>query len=123
MPRILKYHCTFYNLIRLILILSLMALFLWYVIFQARLLLAGPSITLNEEPHVVHKERTISIEGNVQNVVSITLSGRPNFVDEAGSFDELLVLEPGYTIMTLRATDRYGHTTTLERSFIFSSSS
>lgn len=123
MRRTLREYATFYNLIRAVGVLAIIVAFGWYVAFQSRLLIAGPNVVLTREPSTIQSERTVTLEGTAHNVVSITLNGRAIFVNEAGAFEELLVLEPGYTIMTIRAHDRYGRVTTLERSFIYSSSS
>ena len=93
---------------------------IFYVLFQARFLIAGPQITLTKEPNAVQSGEVVMIEGMAKNIVSITLNDRPIFVSEDGRFIEALILENGYSIMTLRAHDRYGRETELERSFVYS---
>ncbi len=90
-----------------------------YTYFQARNLIHGPSITLSEEFPVVQTERSLNLNGNVRNVVVLRLNGREIHTDERGNFTETLVLQNGYTVMTLEAVDRYGRDTTLERTFIY----
>lgn len=90
-----------------------------YMIFQARNLINGPSITLLEEPVQLQHERTIALHGTSQNVTKLTLNGKPIFTDESGAFSHTLILENGYTIMTMHAEDRYGRTTTLTREFVY----
>ena len=94
-----------------------------YIIWQARFLIMGPQITLSVEPERVSNERIITLEGQARNIAKITLNGRQIFTDPTGNFAEALVLENGYTIATIAATDRYGRTTTLTRPFMYTPAS
>lgn len=87
-----------------------------YVLFQARFLIAGPSISL-ASAQTQAEQAVIEITGQTENHTSLTLNGRSIFTDENGHFSELLVTTGSYTIMTLRAKDRYGREVTLERIF------
>ena len=91
----------------------------FYVLWQARFLLLGPQITLIEEPYRISDTRIITLSGQANNITRITLNGRQIFTDPTGYFREALVLENGYTIATIAASDRYGRTTKLERPFIY----
>ena len=90
-----------------------------YVGYQARFLLIGPQIELTDEPGKVHNERTLILNGQARNLARIWLNGRQIFTDPQGFFSEQIVLENGYSIVTLRAVDRYGRETTVERSFVY----
>ena len=90
-----------------------------YFAFQARFLLQGPLITLVEPPDVVQTEPMINISGSAKNIVSLTLNDKPIYTDEFGNFNELLILENGNTIMTLRAKDRYGKERVVKRPFVY----
>ena len=90
-----------------------------YIHFQARYFLEGPQVALESPTEVVHDDRIISIAGIAQNITDITLNGRKIYTDEAGRFLEPLVLENGYTIMTIVAKDRFGRLTTLTKSFFY----
>lgn len=98
-------------------------LLLAYLVFQARFLLQGPIITLLNEPAVVHDERVVMLSGSVKNITHLTLNGRQIFTNELGYFDEALILENGYTIATLAATDRYGRKTNVTREFVYQGTS
>lgn len=97
----------------------LLLLLLCYVLYQARFLLLGPQVVLFDHPTPLQQTRVVELEGQVFNIVKATLNGRPLFTDESGYFKEALILENGYTIATLEAQDRYGRTTTIRRSFIY----
>ncbi len=114
---------TFRTLVRSALILSGILLLALYILWQARFLLEGPTITLTNEPPRVSNERSITLEGTTRNITSLTLNGRQIFTDPHGHFKEALVLENGYTIATIAATDRYGRVTTLERPFMYTPAS
>lgn len=90
-----------------------------YMVIQARLLIVGPEVVITNEPNHVQNQRHIVIEGEARNIAYLTLNGRQIFTDRQGSFSEELVLENGYTIMTLRAADRYGRETKVEKTFVF----
>ena len=90
-----------------------------YILWQARYLIAGPQITLEAEPARIGNERIITLSGTAENISSISLNGRQIFTDTHGRFAEALVLENGYTIATIAATDRYGRTTTVTRPFVY----
>ncbi len=95
--------------------------FVGYTLFQARLLITGPVIDLLDEPGVEQSERVVKLQGYAQNIVKITLNGRAIYTDKNGYFKEALILENGYTKATLEGTDRYGRTTQLEKTFVFTS--
>lgn len=93
-------------------------LFVAYTFFQARFLILGPQITI-EERAIMQEERIVTLEGTARNITNINLNGRTIYTDENGYFKETLVLENGYTVATLRAYDRYGRQTVLTQSFVY----
>lgn len=93
--------------------------FVGYALFQARFILAGPQIVLQNIPEVVQTQRLVTLEGVAQNIVHITLNGRKIYTDKDGYFKEALILENGYTVATLRAHDRYGHTRSYTQEFVY----
>lgn len=94
-----------------------------YTLFQSRFLIIGPQVVLTTEPDTVQNERRIFLEGTAFNISRMWLNDRQIFTDAQGYFKEALVLENGYTVATLRAEDRYGRTTNVERSFMYTPSS
>lgn len=94
------------------------ALFVVYALFQARFLIAGPQISL-EVQDIVSDQRLVTIDGSASNIVRMTLNGRQIYTDADGNFSEALVLENGYTIATLEASDRYGRITRSTQTFVF----
>ena len=90
-----------------------------YVIFQARYLIIGPQITLENTPELLQNERQIFLSGTAQNLSRLWLNERQIYTDAQGNFKEALILENGYTIATLRAEDRYGRMTTITQPFVY----
>ena len=90
-----------------------------YIGYQARHLVSGPQITLLDTLSTVQHDGTITLHGMTENITALTLNGKPVFTDEHGAFEQTLVLENGYTIMTLHARDRYGRNTSHSRPFVY----
>lgn len=116
-------HFSFRDYLKICLVGALSLAFLFYVHYQARNLLAGPEIALSTEVAPVQTARTVALSGLAQNIVSLHMNGREIFTDEAGNFSESLVLEDGYTIMTLTAQDRFGRSTSLTKAFVYTPAS
>ena len=91
--------------------------------FQARFLIEGPRVIIDQEPSSVENIRVVTISGSARNIAKITLNDRQIFTDRAGYFREALVLENGYTIATIKAVDRYGRETRVVRSFVYTPTS
>jgi hypothetical protein len=108
--------------ISLLIILGILAL-VSYVTFQARFLIEGPSVTLLDEPNNVQNDKIIHLKGRAFNITKITLDGQQIFTDKSGYFDEALMLENGYTIVTIAATDRYGREKDVVRQFVYTPTS
>jgi Glucodextranase, domain B len=80
-----------------------------YSFFATRDLLMGPQINITSpENGSTVSESLVLIHGTTKNIKSISLNDRPIFIDQEGRFGEQLLLAPGYTILTLRAKDRFG---------------
>jgi len=100
-------------------LLIFFGLCLAYALFQARFLIAGPQVSLTEEPATIHSERQIKISGVAKNITAIYLNGRPITTTEDGAFSEALILENGYTTMTVSAVDRFGRSTEITRDYVY----
>lgn len=111
------------TLLKVLASLIVLGLILSYILFQARFLVAGPQIVIKDDLTVQHNERTIYLSGTAQNITHLWLNDRQIYTDESGNFNEALVLENGYTIATLRARDRFGRETKIERPFVYTPAS
>ena len=80
-----------------------------YGLFEARQLIAGPSIVLTSpRDGSATSSAAVIIEGIARNISFLTINDAPAFADEAGHFYEVLTPPAGYTIVTVAATDRFG---------------
>ena len=108
-PRILS------NLLIILLIVSSVL----YALFQARLLIQGPTLELTDIPDSVVNERQITLKGTANNITELYLNGRAIVTDEEGVFTESVVLENGYSVVRIDALDRYGRRTHVEAPFVY----
>ena len=109
---------TLDQMIRIVFLALFLSGMLWYLTYQSQNLIRGPQIMLTDI-NTVQSERRIAISGSARNIVELSLNGREIHTDPEGNFNEMLVLENGYTIMTLSAEDRYGRSVTLSRPFVY----
>lgn len=83
-----------------------------YSFFQARKILGGPQIKIDEPRNgAAFEEPLVLIKGRTRNINSISLNDRPIFIDDEGYFSEKLLLSGGYNIIELQAKDRFGKAT------------
>jgi uncharacterized protein (DUF58 family) len=118
-PLFTRTDITFRRLVQYGLLLCFGVGFVLYVLFQARFLTAGPTLTLEQNLPNPQAERVVTLSGTARNIVSMTLNGRAVFTDASGYFREDVILENGYTIVTLKAEDRYGRVRTYSREFVY----
>lgn len=111
---------TFRDVVRSSAVFVVVLLVMAYILFQARFLIIGPQIVLTSNPSQMQNERTIELVGHTDNISHLWLNGRAIFTDPQGNFSTRVVLENGYSEVTLEAQDRYGRRTTLTRSFVYS---
>jgi len=113
----------FRSLIKASLVLIGVGALLVYVSYQARFLITGPQISMTNELDIRQNNRQIELQGTATNISRLQLNGRPIFTDPEGRFTTAVILENGYTVTTLTAEDRYGRTTTVTRTFVYTPSS
>lgn len=89
-----------------------------YALFQARHLIEGPLITLGAEPPATTTAPVITLSGDAQNIISITLNGREIYTTDEGVWSETIPLQKGYTMLTIEGVDRYGNRAKVERMII-----
>lgn len=112
-------HFSLGTYLKFLSIASIGVLIVWYVHFQARNFIQGPEIVLSGSYEALQHERRIAIEGNAQNIVKLTVNGKEIHTNKRGDFSHELVLENGYTIMSIDAQDRFGRRTSLVREYVY----
>ena len=87
-----------------------------YGLFEARRLIEGPrlSLTLPRDGTAVAGP-LVRIEGEAENIAFLSVDGKQSYADAEGRFKETLSLPPGYAIIAVEATDRFGRRAALER--------
>ncbi|MDO8492630.1 MAG: hypothetical protein Q7S34_03265 [bacterium] len=79
-----------------------------YALFRSIDFLQGPSITIQSPQNgQTLNEPLLKIIGRAEHVAFITLNDRQIFVDENGALKEELLLQKGYNIISIKATDRF----------------
>ncbi len=80
-----------------------------YAFFASRDLILGPQVNIESpENGSVVVGSLVLIQGTTKKINSISFNDRPIFIDQSGRFSEKLLLAPGYTVLTIRAKDRFG---------------
>ncbi len=105
--------------VRLCFLILFVLLIASYLVFQSRNFINGPQIAILEPTDSVHHDPTVMVRGTVRNITYLSLNGTEIHTTESGDFSHELVLENGYTIMTLYATDRFGRETSVSRPFVY----
>lgn len=81
----------------------------WYSLYQSQVFLEGPLLTIDEPLSGTHTNTPLMhIRGLSKNTARLFLNDSQIFVNEEGVLDEKLLLLPGYTIISLRAEDKFG---------------
>lgn len=113
-----RFYLSLPLVLRIVLGIVIVLLIVVYALFQARHLITGPTITLLGDIPSVISTSTVTIQGKAENIVSLSLNGKPIFTTDEGVFEEVVTLPKGYTIVTIEAVDRYGARTRLERNVV-----
>ncbi len=83
-------------------------LLLIFIYHQTRGLFVGTSIIITSPQNgSLVQNPVLTITGTAKKVAFISLNGRQIFTNEDGTFEESLLLAPGYTIITLSAEDAF----------------
>ena len=95
------------------LLLGLLALVIvGYGAFEARRIIEGPVVTIDMPVNGSATSSTgVIITGNAQNISFLTINDKPGFTDQKGNFSETLSIPPGFAVLTVAATDRFGRRT------------
>ena len=92
-----------------ILLITFLLLLTSYSIFQARSIILGPQVWIeNPKNGEVVEDPLVVMEGRSRNIAWISLNDRQIFTDEKGWWSEKLIVSTGTSIMTVKARDRFG---------------
>jgi hypothetical protein len=80
-----------------------------YTISRFYTFLEGPSIRITSPSNgTTVNSRLLNISGSTTLISFITLNDRQIFIDQKGNLFEQLLLQDGYNIISIKATDRFG---------------
>ena len=51
----------------------------------------------------------VTLKGEAKHALSLLVNGRTISIDENGNFNDSLLLLPGYNVITVESTDKFGH--------------
>ncbi len=90
-----------------------------YAGFQSKKIISGPQITIQSPSSTNANDGAVDVSGVVKNVSVVTLNDRLIPIDEAGQFKEKILLYPGYNVIKLKATDKFGACVTKELQVVY----
>ncbi|KND50169.1 MAG: hypothetical protein AB203_04270 [Parcubacteria bacterium C7867-008] len=98
-------------------IAGVLILLIGYGAVKAFPLLRGPEIRV--DPILVEPEHGFTtLSGHALHTETLTLDGNTLLIDEQGRFSKVLTLPRGGITITLKAKDRFGRTTSLDKEII-----
>src|SRR4051812_11943169 len=101
-----------------LLIIAALVLIAGYGLFEARRIIAGPELTIEEPTNgSATSSALVTIVGRAQNISFLTINDHTASADEQGRFVYRYSPSPGYTALTVLATDRFGRKTVKSISF------
>ena len=100
------------NVIISVLAVLLLSIFL---LFQVRGILFPPSISLSSPIEGSEVSRDVRIVGKTDGTAVIAVNNEPVFVNTNGKFEKTIVLFPGKNVIIVKAKNRYGKESTLQR--------
>ncbi|OHA38666.1 MAG: hypothetical protein A3G52_04305 [Candidatus Taylorbacteria bacterium RIFCSPLOWO2_12_FULL_43_20] len=79
-----------------------------YVFFRTKDMARGATITILEPQTGAARSPALDVRGKITRSSAVFMNDRKIYLDETGNFKEVVVLSPGYNIITIRAEDRFG---------------
>lgn len=93
-------------------ILSILAvaIIIGYTIFNSRIFIAGPQLTISNPTNgeTISDSPLVRVEGSVEHISSIKVNDKMFPIDSNGNFTESILLKPGHNIIYIKAQDKFG---------------
>ena len=84
-----------------------------YTGYETRDIIAGPRIIVTSPTSVeAPADGIVHVQGTAKNISYLSFNGRAIYTDITGAFDEQLLVPEGYTILELKAADRFNREAT-----------
>ncbi len=92
-------------------LVSLLFIFIvGYAYYRSKDAIFGITITTSIEDGTALDSKLLTLTGNAPHTAKFTIDGREILLDKNGDFTDTLLLQEGYTILDLEASDRFGRT-------------
>lgn len=96
-----------------VLIFGGLTVLLAFIGFNMRDLIFGAPLHItNIHDGEVVRTAIVSIAGSARNATAVTINGREAAIDTHGAFADEIILSPGYNILEIARSDRFGNTKT-----------
>ncbi len=83
-----------------------------YALYETHDLIQGPTIVVTEpQDGATVMQEFINVRGTAKNISHLYFDGRQIFTNKTGTFEEQLLVPVGYTILELKADDRFNRET------------
>ena len=94
--------------VRFFLIAGLFGFIIFYSFFRSKSISEGVLLSVSGiENGQTFEEEVLRIDGRAERAKYISINGREILLDEESNFKEIIVLSPGYNIITIKALDRF----------------
>lgn len=93
------------------------AALLAYAYLQGRDFIEGPQLTIISPKNgqtIASTSPLVALRGTAAHIAFLTVDGLQIYTDEKGSFSRALLLPTGYSIITVKAQDKFGRSITKE---------
>jgi cytoskeletal protein RodZ len=97
---------------------AILLLFLGYLFFQYRAAFIPPSLTITSPQADSTTSKEITVSGTADSTASVYVNNQPVTVTSNGEFSKRLTLFPGNTTISVRAENRFGKETVVQRNII-----
>lgn len=80
-----------------------------YGLFATRDLIRGPYIEISEPVDgMTTASSTVGVKGKVMRVSELTVNDSPVAISTMGDFEDTVLLQPGYNVLSIKVQDRFG---------------
>jgi cytoskeletal protein RodZ len=86
-----------------------------YLFFQYRAAFLPPALSVSTPAAGSKTAQTLVVSGTADSNATVTVNGEPAAVANNGSFEKAITLFPGASTITIKATNRFGKTSTVQR--------
>jgi len=99
----------------LILFIIFVLIIFSYLFFQYRAAFLPPSLTITSPQAGNRTSQDVTVTGKADSNATVTVNGEPATVTSSGDFQKDVTLFPGSAIVSVKATNRFGKSTIVQR--------